>query len=259
MSAIDTAEKRLVRMVSVLVRQMREHLASTAESLRTRDGKITRDALNIARAGSAARVLRDEIVSRGIGSVRISLRRQLDEIIKDVAARSKDLGLDGMFGEASREAIAAIADADDREIASLAGQAADRVSSYLMRAVTGGGDRDTLLLDIQRILDSTERQAETLVGTILNSFGRQLTIMQAEENDIEEYAYVGPDDDVIRDWCSHWVGLRGTPEEFEETAEDWGRDKQPGPVMVYGGGYNCRHRFVPITARNRDRYEKGPR
>lgn len=257
--SIEDAENRLARMVSALSRRVRELLSSSVREMRAKDGRLLSSALNIVRASNAARIIRAEIIERGIGDIRIELRRQLDKIIKDTTAQSRELGIDGMFGDASREAIAALADSADQEIASLAGQASSRISAYLMRAVTAGGGRDDLLLELQDILDVTSRQAETLISTVLNSFARQITVMQAADNGIEEYAYVGPDDQVTREWCSHWVGRRGTIEEYEETADMWGRQSQPLPVIVYGGGYNCRHRFIPITSRNRDRYERGPR
>lgn len=257
--SIEDAENRLARMVAALSRRVRELLSSSMREMRTKDGKLLSNALNIIRANSAARAIRAEIIERGIGEIRIELRRRLDDIIRETSRQARDLGIDGMFTDASREAISALADSADQEIASLAGQASSRISAYLMRAVTAGGNRDDLLLDVQDILDVTTSQAETLIGTILNSFARQLTVMQASDNGIDEYAYVGPDDQVTRDWCSHWVGRRGTIDEFEETSDRWGRQSQPLPVIVYGGGYNCRHRFIPITSRNRDRYERGPR
>lgn len=258
MSATDAARDKLAGMMSHTMRQMRRLLSSIVSDLKTSDGKIERTAYNISRLSSAMRALKSEMSARGLDNLRREMQRQFDVIADDAMKISKAAGIDEIFSDASRQAISVLADSGDREIVAIAGKAADQVSAYLAKAVLGGANRDDVLLALERILDVAEHQAEAVIQTVLNSFFRQVLVMQAQENGVEEFAYLGPDDEIVREWCSHWVGRRGTLEEFEETADQWGRDGQPLPVSVFGGGYNCRHRFVPVTSRNRDKYERGP-
>jgi hypothetical protein len=126
--------------------------------------------------------------------------------------------------------------------------------------VISGGPADGLLDKIASTIGKRKDQAESLAETVVSGFHRQLTIQRANEAGIELFAYVGQDDDLTREWCSHWVGRSGTAEEFEATANMWDREKQPMPVMAYGGGWRCRHDFTTlVTQKQIDRYPRGPK
>lgn len=54
--------------------------------------------------------------------------------------------------------------------------------------------------------------------------------------------YVGPNDQVTRDWCFEHVD-KAASKEYWETAEN---DVGPNPPLLYGGGWNCRHRLLAV-------------
>ena len=81
-------------------------------------------------------------------------------------------------------------------------------------------------------------QVETLVTTSLNNYSRAVTygIMQ-EEPDDTLYWYIGPVDGKTRDICMRYTSIgKVTQKEIQKL--DNGEYS-----LVYGGGYNCRHKW----------------
>ncbi len=96
---------------------------------------------------------------------------------------------------------------------------------------------------IKNITDAalSSAQVETLVTTSLNNYSRAVTsaIMEDEPKDTL-YQYIGPIDARTRDIC---LEMGSSP--FLTQAEiisNFGAD-----VLVYGGGYNCRHKWQSIS------------
>ena len=80
-------------------------------------------------------------------------------------------------------------------------------------------------------------QVQTLVTTSLNNYSRAVTsaIMEDEPNDTL-YQYIGPIDGRTRDIC---LEMGSSPLlTQDEIVKNFGAD-----VLVYGGGYNCRHKW----------------
>ena len=81
-------------------------------------------------------------------------------------------------------------------------------------------------------------QVETLVTTSLNNYSRAVTygVMQEEPADTL-YWYIGPVDGKTRDICMRYTSIgKVTQKEIQKL--DNGEYS-----LVYGGGYNCRHKW----------------
>ena len=84
-------------------------------------------------------------------------------------------------------------------------------------------------------------QVQTLVTTSLNNYSRAVTsaIMEDEPNDTL-YQYIGPIDGRTRDIC---LEMGSSPLlTQEQIIKNFGPD-----VLVYGGGYNCRHKWQSVS------------
>ena len=83
----------------------------------------------------------------------------------------------------------------------------------------------------------SQAQVETLITTSLNNYSRAVThsIMQ-EEPDDTLYWYIGPADGRTRDICLQQISAGKLTE--KEIINNFGSS-----VLVYGGGYNCRHKW----------------
>lgn len=89
-------------------------------------------------------------------------------------------------------------------------------------------------------------QIKTEVNTALNSFYQTATITQAKRLGIEKFIYVGPDDDVTRDFCAEL--LEGKDPPIYTLDEILAMDNGQGlDVFTSGGGWNCRHEWRPVS------------
>jgi hypothetical protein len=83
---------------------------------------------------------------------------------------------------------------------------------------------------------------KTELNTALMAYQQVVHMEKAEKAGIELFLYVGPDDEVTRPFCVEHVDRIFTRQEIE--AMDNGQDL---PVMIYRGGYNCRHHWRPVS------------
>lgn len=86
---------------------------------------------------------------------------------------------------------------------------------------------------------------ETELNTALQGFSRTVTISKSKELGFELYRYIGPDDDVTREFCED---LLAKSPAIYTLSEIENMDNGEGlPVITFGGGYNCRHQWRPIS------------
>lgn len=122
----------------------------------------------------------------------------------------------------------------------------DDLARDLSRAVFDGvlGLRpvDRLVLDVSDRLEVSARQARTIYDTAVSTYSRQVDQLQATGDKDEAFIYVGPVDDVIREFCAEWVGKVLTRDEIDDLDNG-----QLPDVFLTGGGYNCRHAWKRVS------------
>ena len=111
-----------------------------------------------------------------------------------------------------------------------------------MRGVLGGRDRGLILDDLAKRLDRSEAQMRTLYDTSLSIYGRQVEAIQAGNDPLTVYVYLGPDDEVTRPFCQERVGKEFTREQIDAM-----ENGQIPDVFLAGGGYNCRHLWLEVA------------
>jgi hypothetical protein len=98
----------------------------------------------------------------------------------------------------------------------------------------------------EEILDNvtgrTLQNLKTEIATTRMGFQRIVHLEKAKKAGITQFLYVGPDDDVTRPFCAEWVDRVFTLDEIAQMDNGQGL-----PVEVYGGGYNCRHHWRPVS------------
>lgn len=87
-----------------------------------------------------------------------------------------------------------------------------------------------------------EWHAGTYARTAHFAASREMKAQQADDLGVENFLYVGPNDSKTRSFCSERVGKVFTRKQIE--AMDNGQGLS---VRTYGGGWNCRHDWVPVT------------
>ena len=96
---------------------------------------------------------------------------------------------------------------------------------------------------LQNITDATlsNHQIRTLIDTTLFNYSRTVTYMQMqEEPDDTLYQYIGPVDEKTRDICLRMGSTQ--PLTQKEIIKNFGNQ-----VLVYAGGYNCRHKWQSVS------------
>lgn len=85
----------------------------------------------------------------------------------------------------------------------------------------------------------------TELTTAVQGFSRAVTAGKAKDLGFELFIYIGPNDDVTRDFCEGV--LAKDPPIYTSSEIDSMNNGQGLPVITYGGGYNCRHQWRPIS------------
>lgn len=117
-------------------------------------------------------------------------------------------------------------------------------------SVAGTPMRD-LVAELSVAMNTTVAKAGALADTALPGFYR--TIANRGYDQIEsasgvlEFTYFGPRDKLNRQFCKKLLALAksGTRWTRAQIANMRNGDKQPRPVIIYCGGYRCRHQFGP--------------
>jgi len=121
-----------------------------------------------------------------------------------------------------------------------------KLTNDLLRPVTelamGLSNQEAALASISKTLDISAGQAETWARTALQEIHRTSTVLLGEQAGLEKYQYVGPLDQITRPFCEEHINQTKTLEEWKALSNG-----QVGTAATNGGGFNCRHRIIPVS------------
>jgi hypothetical protein len=122
----------------------------------------------------------------------------------------------------------------------------------LARALQDGWDADRLAREWGRIVTARRGEVYTLANTHLQAAARTALVAKVEQAGAElgvevVYQYLGPRDQVTRPFCLRLLDRKLTLAEIRKLDNGQGL-----PVLTHGGGYNCRHRWVPVRPGGED-------
>lgn len=105
-----------------------------------------------------------------------------------------------------------------------------------------GGD----VPDIDQVLETYGSKIASNIKSEINTgvagFNRTVTFKKANDLGLDKFVYLGPLDKITRPFCRKIVGRVFTTAEIKAMDNGQGLD-----VMTYGGGYNCRHQWRPVS------------
>ena len=235
-----------------------EYLRGQLDRLHEEDGLLVADEHNISNMDSLWRTLRVQMEQLGYRDAVMQQVSALEELQREILDEYPQQASD-RFAQVSAPALQMLLRGAEADLLNVADAASAQVAELLRTSAVGGGSLDSLIDKIHAKIGYYRANAITLAQSALQSFYSFINVRLAESVGYEWFAYLGPDDQVTREWCDHWVGRRGRIEDFEETADQWGRENQPPGVRVWRGGYNCRHQLVPISGKSLKDYKAGPR
>ncbi len=100
---------------------------------------------------------------------------------------------------------------------------------------------------------------DVFISQAISVLETDIRLETADSRGVKWFWYAGPRDPGNRDWCSHFVDTKVTKEILDKFSDSFGRGRQPRPASIWRGGYNCRHRLVPLVGDRAKKFEVGPR
>ncbi len=149
------------------------------------------------------------------------------------------------FLETDIELFAMVRQSALDELASYAGIDGQRLFDQMVQATLTGNNEalgKTLLSNMTDL--KVAQYGDTVVETNLMTFSRTLNGTRALNAGVERYRYAGPGPDkIIRPFCEKILGQEFTIDEINQMDND---QMAVGTVFFTCGGWNCRHRWVPV-------------
>lgn len=204
------------------------------------------DAGNI-KAAEAARVLgslQSELLAAGLTDIVSQIHQtyadELTAIADQLSVNSNEL-----FSDIDIDVIEELINFDVDQVTQLAQAYVGDARSQLMRQILAG-ERPDISSIVEDITGRLKSSIKTELNTLLAGFSRSVLVNQSKELGFNLFLYQGPDDDITRPFCDDVLNSEDPPIYSVEEIE--GMDNGQGlSVMIYGGGYNCRHEWTPIS------------
>jgi len=229
------------RALDRLLARVDPTLARSRQALLDELAKLPRNADGTLRGARVAELL------RGAG-VRERLMAALGDLLAQAPATAEPLlsavGLS--VPPISRRAQLVFAEQADEAVKDVLGSLSEGLSGLLREAASTPIDARSLADLASGLTDLPLAQARTVANTAIAGLQRQ-TVAQASTGlpggkKKTWWLYVGPDDGATRPFCHALVGRAVQDSDMHSL-----RNGQGLTVRDYGGGYNCRHSWIPVT------------
>ena len=127
------------------------------------------------------------------------------------------------------------------------GQMGNIIKKEIVKGAISGATEKGIFDAIQQQAGLSNSQMQTLVTTGLNDYSRSVgKVMFDQLSKNQKYRYVGAIDDRTRDVCLQMWGSGNITK--NEIVSNFGAS-----VFISGGGYNCRHQWIPIQAESKSK------
>lgn len=156
------------------------------------------------------------------------------------------LGFKGeLFSNTDEDVVEALIKFDTDRTAANINRYLGNVRSVIMSSVLVGETPDFAEVH-DNYGPKLEANLEAELNTSIAAFDRTVTVKKAQDLGLELFVYRGPDDKITRPFCDKLLNQRDpaiyTIDEIRAMNNDTGLD-----VITYGGGYNCRHQWSPVS------------
>lgn len=227
--------------------------------------RIETNQRNLSRAVNSRTQIEEMLLEAGYRDSTTKLMRAYDDLAEMSMRGFKHAGLGDPFSATDARAIVAIKNLDLLRWERQGQDLAIAIQEHLLDGVVGGSTFRDLSDSIAKTLvgDGDNEaafigRAETIANTTMMGFDRTISNRQAEKAGINTFVYLGPDDGLTRPFCRAVLdgggdkefnipSVDGDPPIYTVDDIDGMNNRQDLPVAQYGGGYNCRHSFSPIS------------
>jgi len=143
------------------------------------------------------------------------------------------------WDELTPEMLEAVSHISQSKIMKIGKGLTNKWNDTILHGIMMGKDEGALRKMLKESTDALDHHIRTEVNTALNTYSRSVNLHMAKNAPLKKlYRYEGPVDGKTRPVCLDMVGagdlkLSDIDEQF------------PG-AMLDGGGYNCRHQWIPV-------------
>ena len=273
MQSIEATKSEMIEgMTADFVKRLARVLSKTASNinvlvaqLETSGERVVTNTLNLQRAVNARVQIEEMLLQAGYRDNVQELLRAYDKI----AALTRDGftigGANVAFTRVDIRILTTLKEMDFSRWESFGQDIIENVHQQIVNSVVAGARQKDIVKSFEDTLlgmgekeSLYESRARTLANTFAQSFDRVVIGRKAAEAGIETFVYLGPDDKLTRPFCTAALAGNGAAE-FKIPDKDGAPiytlaeiDKMengtPLPPFQYGGGWNCRHRWRPVSA-----------
>jgi hypothetical protein len=190
----------------------------------------------IARLGALLQGLKDAGLDDRLAKIGELYGKELRQAVR----KFEEIGIDPMLSIDSTT-IEALVRFKVEQVEMKVMESVGSIRPLLLQNIVLGEEIDIAAI-MRRVSDVPMHHVATEIRTSMLAFNRTVTAVQAEQAGIERFVYLGPDDDITRPFCGELIGQIFTIDEIESMDNGQGLE-----VLQYGGGYNCRHQWRPVT------------
>ena len=221
---------------------LRTQIVSWITDHRDRSGKLAVGAISLS-------MVEDLMAQAGFGKF-LQIDAQLRALADDAVSLYADMPQGEQMLASSKSALAvAIHDTRADFLAQMSGvgnEFAVKLKNELAMMAVVPRSLNAIGAVIADAANTTQKKAVTIANTALAGVQRSLhaTVLgEMSEEDDPHIWYQGPDDRVTRPFCAVLAGMAIRKQDMARLDNGTGLS-----VMQYGGGWNCRHRLIPVTA-----------
>jgi len=220
---------------------VRERVVRLTNQLLVERGRVTSTAVNLGVARKVAAELQTALQDAGYQDLVARALETMGDLATYQGLGQTTVARVERTVAWSAQTLDAFHDIKLRELLSVSDAALRRVEQTLLRGIVGAQDRAELLNELLAELEVTLPQARTIYDTALSEFSRIAVTSTATGESGEAFLYSGPIDGLTRPFCLDLVGKVYARSDID--AMDNG---QLDNTLITGGGYNCRHTWLPV-------------
>jgi hypothetical protein len=177
-------------------------------------------------------------------------RRIAGTVLAEVGRELRDVAVPESLSTASETTLLAQLGTTIDEVATIGREGSDELRAVIVETLRSSADPEDLVQALAGRLGQTVARAVSLVDTGVMAVDRAVVLAQTSEAGTEWWLFDGPSDSLTRPWCAEHLGYRYDAPTLAGLRNESG----PNPASLYGGGFNCRHRFVALDESELDQF-----
>ncbi len=263
---LKDADSRIEKLSADVIKRLEKFFTDYITRTKAMLADISTSKTEIIRLSEATEMAQnlDAILAEaGYKEVRATYRRSFAHVAREslryfseMGVSKPQVGIDGDVLNALRSGF--VRDLDLRVHSKLVQPLREKI---IQSTISLGGNRRNVIADIARSINNEgilrrdgrrfyDFNTSVMVNDAHRRFNRSVRTQKADQLGLEIYTYRGPRDNKRRDACAiiQDSAPHGVPGVYyrDEIKAEMHKDLKSNP-MVSGGGFNCRHQFMPIT------------